>query len=118
MKEEKNDDRIKKTAPEPDDDESVIEGGRITELDESQYQFDPIEKHKLTTARWLAYALIGILAGSFIIHYAVMTWLASQNKTEAMGVMENTFSAWLPVISGFAGAGVTYFFTRDRNGRS
>ena len=95
----------------------VIEGGEITGIDKD-FEIDPVEKHKLTTARWLAYALIAILAGSFVIHYAVMAWLAAQGKTEALERMENTFSAWLPVISGLSGAVVTYFFTRERNGKS
>jgi hypothetical protein len=114
MEKEKNNSGTKKTASDPDD-EQVIEGGEITNLDDSKVTLDAIEKHKLTTARWLAYALVTILAGSFVIHYGMMAWLASQDKTAALEIVESTFSAWLPVISGLAGAVVTYFFTRENN---
>lgn len=92
-----------------------IEGGTISL--ESDPSYNLIEKHKATTTRWLAYLLISILGGSFIIHYGVMAWLAAQNKTAAMEVVERTFNTWLPVISGLAAAAATYFFTREHNGR-
>ena len=92
-----------------------IEGGTISLEPDPSYNL--IEKHKATTTRWLAYLLIGMLGGSFIIHYGVMVWLAAQNKTDAMKIVEQTFSIWLPVISGLAAAAATYFFTRERDGR-
>ncbi len=114
-KEEKNDSIEKLTSGL--DDEEVIDGGKITDLDTSEYEADPIRRHKLTTARWLAYLLVIILASSFVIHYVTMALLASQEKTEALEIVENTFSAWLPVISGLTGAAVTYFFTRESDGK-
>ncbi len=90
-----------------------IEGGEIS--GEFNAYDNPTDRHKATTTRWLAYLLIIILGGSFVIHYGVMAWLAAQNKTDAMKIVEQTFSAWLPVISGLAAAAVTYFFTRERN---
>ena len=92
-----------------------IEGGAISLEPDASY--NPIERHKATTTRWLAYLLIGMLGGSFVIHYGVMVWLAAQNKTDAMEIVERTFNAWLPVISGLAAAAVTYFFTKERNER-
>ncbi len=117
MEKEKNNDRIKRPTPESDD-EQVIDGGEIKNLDDSELRINPLEKHKLTTARWLAYALVSILAGSFFIHYGVMAWLASQDKTTALEIVESVFSTWLPVISGLTGAVVTYFFTRGNNGKN
>ena len=78
---------------------------------------NPIEGHKATTTRWIAYLLIGIFGVSFVIHYVVMICLAFSNKTDAMEIAERTFSTWLPIISGFVGAAVAYFFTRERNGK-
>ena len=106
--------------------ELSIEGGEIAKSDMEggeipgefhDYGKDSIKRHKATTTRWLAYLLISILGGSFIIHYGVMAWLAAQNKTAAMEVVERTFNTWLPVISGLAAAAATYFFTREHNGR-
>ena len=125
METEKNNENGEETTSELNG-ELSIEGGKTTKIDveggEISGEFDAytdnfIKKYKATTTRWLAYLLIGILGGSFLIHYGVMTWLAAQNKTAAMEVVERTFSAWLPIISGLAGAGVTYFFTRERNER-
>lgn len=92
-----------------------IEGGAISLEPDASYNL--IERHKATTTRWLAYLLISILGGSFVIHYGVMTWLAAQNKTAAMEIVERTFNTWLPVISGLTAAAATYFFTRERDGR-
>ena len=92
-----------------------IEGGEIS--GEFDAYDNPIERHKATTARRIAYLLIGILGGSFVIHYGVMVWLAAQNKTDAMEIVERTFNTWLPVISGLSAASVTYFFTRERDAR-
>ena len=124
MEREKNSDNGEETTLELND-ESSSEGGETAEIDieggdisfEPNPYDNPIDRHKATTTRWLAYLLISILGGSFIIHYGVMAWLAAQNKTDAMKIVEQTFSAWLPVISGLAAAAVTYFFTRERNER-
>ena len=92
-----------------------IEGGEIAG------KFDaydnPIERHKATTTRRIAYLLVGMLGGSFVVHYVLMTMLAFSNKTAAMEVVERTFNTWLPVISGLSAASVTYFFTRERDAR-
>jgi nitrate reductase NapE component len=80
---EKNLSYPENSASEPNE---PIEGGEITNFDE--YKVDPIQRQKIATARWLAYALVGILAGSFVIHYGVMTWLASQGKIEALDTMQ------------------------------
>ena len=93
-----------------------IDGGEIAgEFD--AYTDNSIKRHKATTIRWVAYLIIGMLGGSFLIHYGVITWLAVNNKTSAMEVTERTFNVWLPIISSLAGAAVTYFFTRERNER-
>ena len=124
MERERNSDNGEETTLELND-ESSSEGSETTEIDieggDISLEPDPydnlIERHKATTTRWLAYLLIGMLGGSFIIHYGVMAWLAAQNKTDAMKIVERTFSTWLPIISGLAAAAVTYFFTRERNER-
>lgn len=124
MERERNNDNGEETTLELND-ESSSEGGETVKIDieggpislEPDTSYNPIERHKATTTRWLAYLLIGMLGGSFIIHYGVMVWLAAQNKTDAMKIVEQTFSMWLPVISGLAGAAVAYFFTRERNER-
>ena len=92
-----------------------IEGGPISL--ESDASYDLIERHKATTTRRIAYLLIIILGGSFVIHHVLVTVLAFNEKTAAMEVVERSFNTWLPVISSLTGAAVTYFFTRERNER-
>ena len=124
MEREGNSDNGEETTLELND-ESSSEGSETTGIDieggaislEPDASYNPIERHKATTTRWLAYLLIGMLGGSFVIHYVLMTMLAFSNKTAAMEVVERTFNTWLPVISGLSAASVTYFFTRERDAR-
>ena len=124
MQRERNNENAEETTLELNDELSLessetakidIEGGEIS--GEFNAYDNPIERHKATTTRWIAYLLVGMLGGSFVIHYVLMTMLAFSNKTAAMEVVERTFNTWLPVISGLAAAAVTYFFTRERNER-
>ena len=109
MEVERKNENIEEAISEP-----IEDGGDISiQLD----GYDLIGRHKATTARWLAYLLIGMLGGSFVLHYVVTVLFAFFNKTAAMEVVERTFNVWLPVISGLAGAAVAYFFTRERNGK-
>lgn len=93
-----------------------IEGGEIVgKLDD--YTDKSVERYKARTTRWIAYLLIGIFGLSFVIHYVVIIHLATSNQNAAVEIAERTFGAWLPIVSGFVGAAVTYFFTRERNER-
>ena len=115
MEREQNSGRGKETTVELDGESNLEGGGFPSGFDD--YPDDSISKHKAITARWIAYLLIIMLGGSFVIHYGFMAWLASQNKTAAMEVVARTFGAWLPVISGLAASAVTYFVTKDRDER-
>jgi len=105
---------INRESIEISDDDSVIEGGEIHDIDPSKLKTDPIKKQKVLTARTLAYILICILTLSVVAHYGVTVWLLQSNKKEVVDITERIFNSWLPVISGFAGAAVTYFFTKER----
>lgn len=84
MERERNSDNAEGTTLELND-ESSSEGGETAEIDieggdislEPDASYNLIERHKATTTRWLAYLLIIILGGSFVIHYGVMAWLAA-----------------------------------------
>lgn len=125
MERERNSDNTEETTLELDDELSPessetakidIEGGEIVgKLDD--YTDKSVERYKARTTRWIAYLLIGIFGVSFGIHYAVIIHLATSNQNAAVEIAERTFGAWLPIVSGFVGAAVTYFFTRERNER-
>lgn len=96
------------------DEEQVIEAGKINYLDESSVRINPYAKLKFLTARTLAYVIIIILTLSVLGHYAVTIYLLKSDQTAIVNVTDRIFNTWLPVISGFAGAAITYFFTKER----
>ncbi len=97
----------------PPPDERPIEGGEITDLGEDPSSFHEA-KHRAETSRWLAYFLMSVLVGSFAIHYVAVLLLEIYGKHEAAENLSKTFAAWLPVISGFVGSAITYYFTHEK----
>lgn len=97
-------------------DEQVIEGGEITGVgeDKNELRVDPLKKERAETTRKLAYVLVGILALSFVIHYAIMAILIFTNRASDVEALNTIFTTWLPVISGLASSAVTYYFTREK----
>lgn len=71
------------------------------------------DEHRETTARWLAIALVGILAATFLIHYAFAALAGWMDKKAASDAVKSVFDVWLPVIASLASAAVTYYFTRE-----
>jgi hypothetical protein len=62
----------------------------------------------------IAWMLIGIMAGGLLFHYMAVIAFEWNGKHEAVKSLEPILNAWLPVVSGLAGAAVTYYFTRER----
>jgi len=58
--------------------------------------------------------LVGILALSIILHYALTLLLIYTGKTDATANLDRTFNILLPVLSGLVGGASTYYFTRDK----
>lgn len=93
-------------------DENLIQGGEISGLDQ-EAAWRP-ERHHAVTASWLAYLLLGILVASFVVHYFAVILLSLYEKQEAVKALSSLFGTWLPVMSGFVGGAVTYYFTREQ----
>ena len=93
------------------DKEQIIEGGEIREFRDDAYK---IKAQRAKTKRTLAYLLIGVLFFSFGAHYGITTWLLLNEKASVAEALSRIFNTWSPVIAGFAGAAVTYFFTREK----
>ena len=66
----------------------------------------------------IAYALVVILGASVFLHYLVIsvTPLPAESALR-LEAYKAAFNAWLPVASGLVSAAVTYYFTRDRDGK-
>ncbi len=98
--------------PDVSPDEGLIQGGTISGLDQ-ETEWRP-EKHHAVTASRLANWLLVILGASFVVHYIALTILSLNEKTETVEALSSLFGTWLPVMSGFVGGAVTYYFTREQ----
>jgi hypothetical protein len=72
-----------------------------------------LEERKAETAKKLASWLVGILGGSIVVQYACVMTLVLTGRDYGAKVVEDLFHSWLPVVSGLAGAAVTYYFTKN-----
>jgi hypothetical protein len=91
--------------------EELVEGGFVRSLDEYSFRV----RDREDTARRLAYALVGILGGSFAFHYIATLVLEFTGKSSAVEGLNRVFNAWLPVIASLVGGAVTYYFTRKKD---
>ena len=92
--------------------DGLISGGEISGLDQ-EADWRP-EKHRAVIAGRLAYWLLVILVVSFVVHYVAVIILSLYEKREAVEALSSLFGSWLPVMSGFVGGAVTYYFTREQ----
>ncbi len=99
----------------PYGEEELIEGGDVT-LTPGEVPWKA-RKHHAETASGLARAIFFVLAGSALLHYTAMAVFTALDFQPVAEALERIFDVWLPVISGFFGAAVTYYFTRDSSSR-
>lgn len=76
---------------------------------------DSLKKTHVETAKTLSFWLIAILAGTIVVHYVCVMILILLRREYGVSILEDVLHVWLPVLSGLAGAAVTYYFTRDRS---
>ena len=103
---EENEQRIKLPEGDAIEEEVPEEGG------EPPYPTAPRDPSKDTFV--IAWILLEIMAGGLALHYAAVIAFEWNGKHEAVKSLEPILNAWLPVVSGLAGAAVTYYFTRER----
>lgn len=97
----------------PSGDEQLIQGGSISGLDQD-VDWRP-EKHHAVTASRLAFLLVWVLVLSFVLHYLSIVVLSAYGNAGAVKELSSLFGVWLPVMSGFVGGAVTYYFTREES---
>jgi hypothetical protein len=76
---------------------------------------DILKKTHVETAKTLSFWLVGILAGTVLLHYGCVMTLVLLGKDYELPIIEDVLHAWLPVLAGLAGSAATYYFTRDRS---
>lgn len=88
----------------------ALEGGEV----ESLQDYPVAERHRADTSRYLAYALVGTLAVTIVLQYALTLVLIFTGKTVGIASLDKTFNALLPILSGLVGGATTYYFTREK----
>lgn len=89
-----------------------LEGGTVSGADRRL----PFHKSRFhaETARKLSTLLIWILAVSAALHYSLSAAFSQWGDEKVVETLTGIFDVWLPVIAGFVGSAVTYYYTRDR----
>lgn len=94
-------------------DADLIQGGSISGLDQDEVTWRA-EKHHAETASHLASILAWVLVLTFVAHYVAITCFSWAGKNSTVDALSSLYGIWLPVISGFVGGAVTYYFTKER----
>lgn len=94
-------------------DTELIQGGSISGLDQDEVAWRA-EKHHAETASHLATILVWVLVLTFVAHYLAITIFSWAGKESTVETLSSLYGVWLPVISGFVGGAVTYYFTKER----
>lgn len=79
------------------------------------YLGDKLKADHAQTARRLAYVIVAVLVGTFVLHYVVVVWLSLTGHSDVAKEVAPLFDKWFPVVTGFAGSAITYFLTRERS---
>lgn len=90
----------------------LIQGGTISDVDQGVPWHEP--RHRAETARALALLLVWILVISFGLHYVTTTVFSCLDRPKVVEALASIYQTWLPVVSGFVGGAVTFYFTRER----
>lgn len=88
-----------------------IEAGEIKY--EESVRFDSREHHDKTASK-LAIIILSIFTVSFVGHYIISAVLVAYSLQSTADHISELFEIWLPLISGFTGSTVTYYFTREK----
>lgn len=101
--------------PQQNSDEAQIEieGGEIKGFDFTESVHFHVKKHRADTERKLAYRLVWLLGGSWLLYFAATFGLEIYGKHEAAESLGKAFNIWLPVVSSLVSSVVTYYFTRE-----
>ena len=94
-----------------EDEGDVIEGGEVTDAD--TLVETGLKQARALPTRCLAYLLVILMALSVLGHYIAVVFLVLGGNQDAVSMLSDVFTTWLPVISGLAGSAVTYYFTRE-----
>lgn len=95
------------------DDKELLEAGTV-DLNKRPLKIEKVT-HRAKTASYLAFLLVTILVLTLLLHYLATLILSCYGQAEAVKVLGEVFDKWLPVITGFVGGAVTYYFTKEKS---
>lgn len=95
------------------DEKELLDAGKVEDANKPLR----VEKvtHRAKTASYLAFSLVAILVLTLLFHYVATLILSCYEQAEAVKVLGEVFDKWLPVITGFVGGAVTYYFTKEKS---
>lgn len=94
--------------------EELLDAGTVEDLNKSPVRVEKVT-HRAKTASYLAFMLVAILVITLILHYIATLILSCYGQAETVKVVCEIFNKWLPVITGFVGGAVTYYFTKEKS---
>jgi hypothetical protein len=74
-----------------------------------QQEYQGIAHRDVTTAK-LARTVAIIFGVLVIVHYGAVITFAALKETATVDALQSIFHEWLPVLSGFLGAAISYYF--------
>ncbi len=92
----------------------LLDAGTVEDLNRSPVRVGKVP-HRDKTASYLAFSLVVILVLTLLIHYVATLILSCYKQAETVLVLGEIFNKWLPVITGFVGGAVTYYFTKEKS---
>lgn len=90
-----------------------IDGGNVEGIDLNGPTWDD-KRHKSITAARLAWTLVGFFAIAVVGHYSTLVSLYLTGHESAAEKMSTNFNILFPVLAGFVGSAMTYYFTRAK----
>jgi hypothetical protein len=79
---------------------------------------DPIRRHNAKVAGWIAAGVVGLLAGSLVLHYLAVLLLYYVGVPEGAAALGETLEHWLPGIIALASGVICYYFGNSSSSAS
>lgn len=96
------------------DEKELLDAGTIEDLNKRPLRIEKVT-HRAKTASYLAFILVTVLVITFVLHYISTLVLSCYGQQQTAEVLCQIFDKWLPVITGFVGGAVTYYFTKEKS---
>jgi len=95
-------------------DAGTVDAGIVEDLNRRPIKVEKVT-HRAKMASYLAFILVAILFLTLLLHYFATLILSCYGQAETVQVLGEVFDKWLPVITGFVGGAVTYYFTKEKS---